>query len=208
MKKIVMAFVIFTNVAFAQDTLKTTPKIKELGITLNSILPISGSLTYKKQIGAKTFFKLGFVNLSASNRTDENSDGNFKKKFSNYSAGLSVGLEFRIRINDRVSFCHGPNLSYSYYNSKLETKDLIDPLYSIIRTRQTNSFFIPYNFGFLFKINNHFLIGIETSSSATVDFINVKNKPLPSPNQPNGKLTNFDFSIKPDKAFLYFTYRF
>jgi hypothetical protein len=206
MKKIVIAFVIYTNVAFAQDTLKTTPRITELGVTLNSILPISGSLNYKKQIGAKTFFKLGFVNLLAFNRTDENSVENFKEKFSIYSAGLSVGLEFRTKINNRVSFCHGSNLAYSYYNSKEEKKG--STIINSTITRQTNSFSIPYNFGFLFKINNHFLIGIETSSSATVDFINVKNKPLPSPNQPNGKLTNFDFSIKPDKAFLYFTYRF
>lgn len=206
MKKIVMAFVIFTNVAFAQDTVKITPKITELGLTLNSISSISGGLNYKKQIGAKTFFNLGFVNLSASTRSDEDGVGNFKRTYRNYSAGLSVGLEFRTKINDRVSFCHGPNLSYSYYNDKEEKKDLNIP--TSTATRLTNSFSIPYNFGFLFKISNHFLIGIESSSSFTVDFINVINKPQPSPYEPNGKSTYFDFSIKPDKAFLYFTYRF
>jgi hypothetical protein len=208
MKRIVMAFVLLTNVAFAQDTVKTTQRINELNLTPYGIWPFSIGMDYKTQIGSKTFFKIGFINLSATNKTDDSYGGNIKRTTVDYSAGLSIGLEFRIPVNDRVSFYHGPNLGYSYDNLK---EEMIDPnLYnSRESTQQSHSFSLPYNFGFLFKINNHFLIGIQGNSSVGVSFIDTDNiYPHYPSNNYNRKSINYNLSIVDTDGFVDFVYRF
>lgn len=204
-----MAFVLLTNVAFAQDTVKNTPRINELSLSLNNISPISIGIDYKRQIGTKTFFKLGFVNLSATNKANDNYYSTFKRTVSDYSAGLSIGLEFRTPINDRVSFFHGPNLSYSYYNFK---EDIIDPneFNSSAVARQSHYISLPYNFGFLFQIRNHFFIGLQANSSVGVSFIDASYKfPDLSPRKNyDEKSINYDFSIVNTNGFLNFVYRF
>ena len=162
MKKfIILIFVCaYSATSFGQDSVKT--KTKEFYLTLADFSPVNLQLKYKRQIGKKTYFKLGLVNLSAYANEQASQDPNrFGSASSGYSGGVELGIEFRKQLTKKFSLFHGPNLSFSYQNSVNQTLDPAIPTNKQKNIMQTYRFAIPYSLGILFNLNSNILVAAE-----------------------------------------------
>ena len=150
-----------TFCAWGQDTTKTE-KIKEYYLTLTDISPINVSIKYKRHLKNRTFFKIGLVNISVDSR---NYYPNFPTSFPThrlfFSSGLEFGLEFRKMITDKFTFYHGPNMSFTYQTSISKIDNPALPNSQRKNITQTYNGGIPYTFGLLFNLNDHFFLSAE-----------------------------------------------
>lgn len=210
MKKL---FLISTAVSFltvahgqtAQDTIKTEKKVKEYYLGFTDIAPLNVSITYKRQLSKKTFFKIGLISLSASNYNSipDNSTSYITHSF-NYGAGLNIGLEFRRALTDKFTFFHGLNLSYTFSQSISETENPALPVNQRKTTSQRHTGGLPYTFGLLFNLNNHFLFSAEINPGLSINYSTLDNGQNP---QFNYTSTSAVFNLDNRQGFLSLVYR-
>ena len=113
MIRLLILFSFIANIGLGQDTLKK--KTKEYYLSIADFSPLNIHIKYKKQIGKKTFFKIGLINMSgAFSNQQPNNSTSFPTKTSNLSGGLQIGIEFRKQLTDKFTFFHGPNINYVY----------------------------------------------------------------------------------------------
>ncbi|MBI2720820.1 MAG: hypothetical protein HYX39_01465 [Bacteroidetes bacterium] len=182
-KHIILLFIFGLSLStFAQDSVKI--RSKEYYLTLANFSPLTLQLKYKQQIGKKTYFKIGLVNLSASGNSQENSSPIYFPTYNSaYSAGLEVGIEFRKQLTTKFQVYHGPNISFSYRHS---SSRLTDP--AIPRSQQKNisesyKGSLPYSLGILFNINSNILISAELNPNITYSYLYYKNGQEPQSNR-------------------------
>lgn len=187
MKKLIILFVstiLLSTSAYSQDSLKK--RIKEYYVSLAGINPVNLQIKYKKQIGKKTFFRIGLVNLSISdNTTNPSSTTQFKSNTSSYSAGLELGIEFRQSLSKRFDFFHGPNIGASYSNS---VYTLLDPSVPGDKQKDITTLYrgsVIYAFGILFKVSDNFLVAGEINPSINVSESHFKDGLNPQANSIN-----------------------
>jgi hypothetical protein len=157
-KTVISAFAFALSLAsFGQDSTKT----KEIHLSIADFSPTNVHLKFKKQMGEKSFYKLGLVNMSLQKYSPKTADtvsvpiSSFR-----YSGGLEFGVEFRKQLAEKLCFFHGPNLSFNYnkgvYSS---TPDQGESTYQSYRLS------IPYTLGFLYNLNSNILLGAEVNPS-------------------------------------------
>jgi hypothetical protein len=132
LKKLIILLLISTYSvsSFGQDSINT---INEFYLTIANFSPVNVHLKYKRQIGNKTFFKVGLVNLSASSNNQQyKNSSNFWTSTLSYSAGIELGIEFRKQLTKRFSLFHGPNLSCTYREKILR---VVNPSLSISKQK-------------------------------------------------------------------------
>jgi hypothetical protein len=175
-----MMVLLFTSCivsSFAQDTTKTTKKIKECVLSVSNINPLNIALKYKQQLKGRTFFKAEFVNLSGSRskRTPEFSS-NFSGISSNFSAGVLVGLEFRKTITGDFTFFHGPGIGSGYSVSKYRSYNPSLPNSAQILSE--NSYVgVNYTLGVLVHLKGHFFMSAEINPGVSSSRERYSNPP-------------------------------
>ena len=175
MKKLIILLFIcsLSSSLFAQDTLKS--RIKEYYLTFADFSPLNLQLKYKRQISKNTFFKIGFINLSANGKSEKtNISTVFPTAYFEYSAGLEIGIEFRKHLNKRFSFYHGPNLSFSYNKNVTKVYNPLIPSYQQKNTSQIYKGSIPYSLGILFNLNTNILVSAELNVSINYSYADNK----------------------------------
>jgi hypothetical protein len=176
MKKLfILIFLCIYNLSsFGQDSIKT--KTKEYYLTLADFSPVTLQLKYKQQIGKKSYFKIGLVNLSAYYNSQHSQSLNyFPTSNSGYSGGIEVGIEFRKQLTKRFTLFHGPNLSFSYNKSALRVLDPSIPQANQKNTSQSYSGSIPYTLGILFNLSSNILIAAEIDPNIKYNYMSNKN---------------------------------
>lgn len=138
----------------AQDT-TSMKKIKEFYLELSGFSNISVQIKYKTQIGAKTFFKAGLIDLSFY-QNEIKSGPPILTRSRQYSGGVELGIEFRTNLYKQFAFYHGPNVQFSYQGTETTTwfpeKSTGSSMYRAG---------IPYTLGLLFNLKNHFYFSAE-----------------------------------------------
>lgn len=179
---------VFTN---AQDSIRK--RTKEYYVSLAGINPVNMQLKFKKQIGKKTFFKIGLVNLSLTEtNTNPVNTTTFKSSTLSYSGGLELGMEFRQSLSKRFDFFHGPNIGGSYNYSEYK---LLDPSVPGDKQRDITTVYrgsVIYAFGVLFKVTDNFLVAGEINPTIYVSESHYKDGLNPQNNSLN---TNNGFSF-------------
>lgn len=166
MKKILILFVLITNILCGQDTTKTKVKAKEYYLTFADFSPFTIHLKYKKQIRQKSYFKLGLINLSGSyNEQGQRNPLTSPMATTNYSGGLQIGLEFRKTLSNKFTLFHGPNVNYTYQKSIYRTLDPTIPTSQQKDIFETHTASIPYSLGILFNLTTNILISAEINPS-------------------------------------------
>ena len=164
MSKFYIALLLFTFstfYAYSQDSTKVKKK-SEYFLTVSDFSPLSLALKYKKQIKNLRYFKLGIINLNASqSHYKPSSSSTFPFTRANYSAGIEFGFEFRKNISGFLTFYHGINLNCTYiYNvEKIENPAL--PISERKSHYYTLSPGISYSLGLMGKITNNVLIAFD-----------------------------------------------
>jgi len=188
----------------AQDTTKTT-KISEYYIGLSNIVPLDISLKYKRQLKNNTFFKIGLINLSArTSATLPMSPTQYPSSHYAYSAGIEFGLEFRKQTTEKLTFFHGPNVSFRYSKNVLRQDDPALPVEQGERSSQGYSARIPYTLGFLFQLNEHFFLSTEINPGLLVSVSEVDYGPNSFSNSTS---TSASFNFSNNSSFLSIAYR-
>ena len=189
MKTILKIMVLFSslNLTAQVDTLSlqntSKSRIQEFYLTVADFSPFSIHLKYKRQIGSRTFLRIGLTNLSVFKQRQEHSNSTeFPFESSGYSAGAQIGIEFRKSLSNKFSVFHGPNLRYMYSNS---TSRLFDPSLSPnnqknVSTRHLGS--IPYSIGILFNITPNILISGEINPAISIQATTYANGTSPKLN--------------------------
>ena len=174
-KLIILLFIcIYSLNSFGQDSVKT--RIKEYHLTLADFSPVTLQLKYKRQIGKKTYFKIGIVNLSAYGNSQKRLDQNsFPTNNSSYSGGLELGIEFRKQLNKRFSVFHGPNLSFSYRKSISRTLDPKIPTSEQKNTSESYRGSIPYSLGVLISLSSNILVSAELNPNISYNYQDYKD---------------------------------
>lgn len=176
MKKIVIGFIVvvclYSNSVFAQDSIRSP--YKEIWVSTN-FSPLHFDLTYKKQTGERTFFKLGLVNLSANlSGSSASTPTNFPVNTMSYSGGLEVGIEWRKPLAKRLTFFNGPSVMGFYqYNSVVNNNPALPNRRNYT---QLYSIAVPYSLGFLVSVYRNFLAAVEIDPAIAVNYnINMNN---------------------------------
>lgn len=195
-------FAIFfvTSVAFGQDS--TAKKNRELYLTFANFSPLNIHLKYKHQIGQRTYFKIGLVNLSASHiEYIPNSPQNYKNSDAFYSGGAEIGIEFRKVLTERFSLFHGPNLRYDY---RTDIRIVSNPFVSNQKNvTEAHTGSIPYTVGVLFNLTPKLLLAVEVNP--LISFTRLKSSSTaPAPNIAH----TFNFSLDNRSGLLSFALRF
>jgi len=147
---------------YAQDS--TKKKIQEIYFGINGISPLALTIMYKHQLRKNVFLKLGTFRLAYTNiETPSTNINQFPTRDTYYSGGISMGLEFRKQISEKVTFYHGPNGAYRVEHGRNQVFDGSLILENQISFSNNTTPGIFYTVGFLYKLNNHFLIGTEVS---------------------------------------------
>jgi hypothetical protein len=194
LKSIILSILsISTLFAMGQETPKPA-KTKEYYLAVVDISPINFSIKYKRQIKNRTFFKIGLVDLSASDQTVSSSlSSTYSTGTSLYSAGLECGIEFRKPISDKLSFFHGPSLSYKYRIDISKTDNPALPPDQRRFESQTMTPGVVYSLGLLFRFNDHFLMSAEINPYVSYSFRTFNSGPYPQYNT-KSNTANFGFS--------------
>ena len=174
-KIIVLLFISSCSLySFGQDSVKT--KIKEYYLTLADFSPVNLQLKHKRQIGKKTYFKIGLISLSAYGNSQHNQDPNyFPTTSSGYSAGIELGIEFRRQLTNRFSVFHGPNLNFSYYKSFSRSLNPAIPTNKQKNTSENYRGAIPYSIGILFNLSSNILVSAELNPNINYNYQEYKN---------------------------------
>lgn len=199
----IMAFSTFC--ALGQDSVKTE-KIKEFYFSFANISNLSFSIKYKQQLINNIFFKTGAVNISADGKNNLiNNGSNYTYAIYFLSAGLECGIEFHKTIKEKFTFFHGPNISFTYYLSISEYDYPPQPYY-VSRKSITQIYYggIPYTLGFLFQINNHFLLSTEINPGLFFAYSIYAQNPFP---QYNYKDISANFRFANSNGLLSIVYR-
>ena len=181
-KLIILSFMcVYSLSSFGQDSVKT--RIKEYYLTFANFSPATFQLKYKRQISKKIYFKIGLVNLSASENSQTTQDPNYlPTSSSSYSGGLEIGLEFRKHLTKKFSLFHGPNLSYIYQKNIFRQEDPAISNFQQRNTTQNYKFSIPYSLGILFNLNSNILIAAEINPNINYNYIEYKSNFNPNTN--------------------------
>jgi hypothetical protein len=164
MIRLLILFSFIANISLGQDTIKK--KTKEYYLSIADFSPLNIHIKYKKQIGKKTFFKIGLINLSGNfNKQQPANTSVFPTSTSNLTAGLQIGLEFRKQLNEKFTFFHGLNLNYSYGISTLYILNPAIPQREQKSSYDTHTASIPYTLGLIFNMSKHVLISAEINPS-------------------------------------------
>lgn len=148
------------QISLAQDS--TAKKIKEIHFGVSGISSISFNVTLKRQLNRNVFIRMGAIQLSYALTTNKSSRSfSFPYNGSSYSAGLSMGLEFRKQLNARSYFYHGPNLAYRMQRDIYRTLDPALPVDQQTSSLTRTSPAAYYTLGFLYKVSEHFLLAVE-----------------------------------------------
>ncbi len=187
-KLIILIFVCaFSATSFGQDSVKT--RNKEYYLTLADFSPVTLQLKYKRQIGKKTYLKIGLVNLTYSENLQVVQDPNyFPTSNVFYSAGLELGVEFRKHLTKKFSLFHGPNLSFVYQENISRRQDPAISSSEQKNTFQTYKFSIPYSLGILFNLNSNILVAAEINPNITFNYQTSKNNTTPNSNMTSQNL--------------------
>lgn len=203
MIRLLILFSLLANIALGQDTIKK--KTKEYYLSIAGFSPLNIQIKYKKQIGQKTFFKLGLVNISgAFSDLQPNNSTAFPSKTSNLSGGLQIGIEFRKQLTDKFTFFHGPNLNYVYSISKTLYLNPAIPQREQINISERHTGSIPYTLGLLFNMSKHVLIAVEINPSINISQSNSK---YGNSQSLNPSYTNINFMFDNNYALLSIVYR-
>jgi hypothetical protein len=167
-----MMVLLFTSCivsSFAQDTTKTTKKIKECIVSVSNINPLNLALKYKQQLKKRTFFKAEFVNLSGSRsrRTPEFSS-NFSDISTGFSGGVLFGLEFRKAITGDFTVFHGPGIGSGYSVSKYKAYDPTQPVNSARIVSEGSYLGVNYTVGVLVHLKGHFFMSAEINPGVSL----------------------------------------
>ena len=201
---ILIAFTISTISSSGQDTTKTK-KIKEYYITLSGFSPLNISIKYKRQLRNRTFCKLGLVDLSFNTRSIfPGTPTTFPTSSTRYSAGIEFGIEFRKSKTEKFTFYHGPNLSFVYNTNINQSDNPALPIDQRTNTTQTYNGGIPYTLGFLFRLNDHFLLSTEINPGLFITFKETDNG---SNSLENYSSNSANFKFSNNNAFLSIVYR-
>ena len=174
-KLIVLIFIcIFSLSSFGQDSVKT--RIKECYLTFADFSPVTLQLKYKRQIGKKTYIKIGLVDLSAYANEQQSQDPNHFPTYSlGYSGGLELGIEFRKQLTKTFSVFHGPNLSFIYRQSMSKLLNPAIPQSKQKNISETYRGSIPYSLGILFNLNSNILVSAELNPNINYNYQTYKD---------------------------------
>jgi hypothetical protein len=159
-KVITLSLLLLTITGFGQDT-ATNKKIKEFYLGAGTFSPLAFHLKYKKQIGKRTFFKVGLIDLYGSTNLGQPHSSTPHITNRNFSAGLETGIEFRKPLSNRFTFFHGPSIRYIYSGRYTTTHDPTIPNNHQKSENSNHAFGIPYALGLLFNITNNLLVAAE-----------------------------------------------
>lgn len=202
MIRLLILFSFLANIGLGQDTIKKT---KEYYLAVANFSPLNIQIKYKKQIGKKSFFKIGLINVSgAFSNQQPNNSTSFPTKTSNLSGGLQIGIEFRKQLTNKFTFFHGPNLNYVYSISTTRSLNPAIPQREQTNTLEDHTGSIPYTLGLLFNMSKHILIGAEINPSINISQSNSKYGNNPSL---NSTYTNINFSFDNRYGLLSIVYR-
>ncbi|MDX2172426.1 MAG: hypothetical protein SFY56_04855 [Bacteroidota bacterium] len=172
---------VFSLSSFGQDSVKT--RIKEYYLTLADFSPVTLQLKYKRQIGKKTYIKIGLVNLSAYSNEQQLENPNFFPTYnSGFSGGLELGIEFRKQLTKKFSVFHGPNLSFSYLQNMSKTLNPAIPTSQQKSISESYRGSIPYSLGILFNLNSNILVSAEINPNINYNYQTYKNGQNPQAN--------------------------
>jgi len=198
---ILLSFI--ANISFGQDTIKK--KTKEYYLAVANFSPLNIQIKYKKQLGKKSFLKIGLINMSGSfGNQQPNNPTSFPTKTSNLSGGIQIGIEFRKQLTDKFTIFHGPNLNYVYTISTTRTLNPIIPQKEQTNTIEDHTGSIPYTFGLLFNMSKHILIAAEINPSINISQSKTKNG---NNANLNSTYTNFNFGFDNRYGLLSIVYR-
>jgi len=180
----------YTNV-FSQttmpDNLKNEFSISTTSLTLNNL-----SLRYYRSIDQNLWFKIGLINLSGGNRkTNPDSPLNYPTENKYFNGGLSMGLEKRKFINDKLELTLGADLQATYNYINIYTNN---PNISEDRRIDKDKKFMPglgFTIGGYCHFNDHFSLGFEISPRVLYYSEDYKSYL----NNNNYKTSGFDYSF-------------
>ncbi|MBA3704932.1 MAG: hypothetical protein H0W84_03235 [Bacteroidetes bacterium] len=177
--------------ASGQETVKpeNPKKIKEYFVSLSSFIPLNISIKYKRQLRTKTFLKIGLVDLAGSSTAySQGLSSTYPIYNTSYSIGLECGFEFRKSLNEKFTFFHGPNLSYTYQTQISKTDN---PALLVNQRESVSQTFIGgalYTVGLLYQFSDHFLISAEINPSVFYSFRIFENGQSPEYNYTNNSI--------------------
>ena len=162
--------------SFAQDSTKTTGKVKEYVVSLSSLSPMNIGLRYKQKLIANTFFKVGLINVNAGNsRTVPEVSTSYANESTNFSVGAELGLEFRKKLSDNFWLFHGPSLSYTYNINIYKTENPTIPEDQRKKASKGYTASIPYSIGILFRLTGPFLMSAEITPAISYRYSKLDN---------------------------------
>lgn len=200
LKLILSVLLISFSLSFiAQDS--SHVKLQEFYISISGFSPLNTQLRYKHQVGLDKFLKIGLVDLSVSNTKGETTTSNtvFPTEYTNYSAGLELGFEFRIGLAKRLALFHGPNLRYTYINSQsvlfFPGQDNEYQKSTVV----TQRFSLPYSFGLLFSLTPNLLLSAEINPDL---YYRVSDYTIQNSSTNNSSSANESFGVNISNAAL------
>lgn len=187
---ILTALVFNSTFTFSQEEAK--PKTNEFFLSFTNLAPLNVGIKYKRQIKNNTFLKVGIIDLSFS--TNNYISNNAVKTNFYFSLGVEGGIEFRKKITEHFTFYHGPNINFAYANNFTKIDSLGLPTVKTPSLRGG----IPYTFGMLIRLSEHFFLAAEVNPGVYVTY-----------NQYSSKSYNVGTSITANNklAVLSFAYR-
>jgi hypothetical protein len=153
------------------------------------------------------WLKFGLINLSgnySNNMTDES--GNFSTEDIQYTIGVSIGLDYNKTLTDKFILIYGfdVQMTYEYLNLNIHNPALPKNLQDNIVQKYKPG--IGFTFGTYYKLNQHFLVGVELNPS--IVFYYNKNKSILSYYPYNYDTYGIDYSLSSSNAILCIKYLF
>lgn len=161
----------FSLRARGQDTVPIR-RLQEVYLTIEDYNPLNVAFKYKKQVGHFSYIKLGLLNLSCNIQSrNPKVPIAFKSLTLYYTVGAEVGIEFRRTITNRCTFYNGPNIGFTYKANWYHTYNPNVPVKERKKIKGESYFAeVPYTFGLLFHLKEHFFISAEWNPEISVSW--------------------------------------
>jgi hypothetical protein len=160
----------------AQDSTSAPRRTKEYVISLSNLTPMNIGIGFKKQIRDNKYFRVGLINLSASNTTVvPEPSTSFSTESTSFSAGAEIGFEFRKKLTDNFTVFHGPNVSFTYTTTINRTTNPSIPEDQQKSMSKSYVGSVPYSLGVLVRLKGPFLMSAEIRPAVSYRYSKLDN---------------------------------
>lgn len=146
----------------AQDSIQY--KKNEIWVT-----PFNSGITYKRGINSTTFLKTGVsLNFEIGNskrdyyHSSYNLAEHHKYKTADQFLNIYLGIEKRSVLSSKMTFFHGPEISYGLSGNQSKNKDKNDISYQD-NIQNSQTFGVGYSIGAIYSFNNMLGLGVSWS---------------------------------------------